>query len=166
MYEAVATVVGTVVTEPVKRDLVGGEQVVNFRMASNARRLDHSSGKWVANGTLFLTVSCWRKLVDGVHISIRRGDPIIVQGQMRTNEYRTRDGVERRDLEMRAAAVGPDLSRCTAQVYRNRPGNTVLSADADVSEEPPRGLARAGAAEEPVDRPAPAAANGSAAAGV
>lgn len=168
MYETVATVVGTVVTEPVKRDLVGGEQVVNFRMASNARRLDHSSGKWVANGTLFLTVSCWRKLVDGVHISIRRGDPIIVQGQMRTNEYRTRDGVERRDLEMRAAAVGPDLSRCTAQVYRNRPGNTVLSADADAdaSGEQPRGRAHAGAAEEPVDRPASAAANGSAAAGV
>lgn len=165
MYETVATVVGTVVTEPVKRDLVGGEQVVNFRMASNARRLDHSSGEWLANGTLFLKVSCWRKLVDGVHISIGRGDPIIVQGQLRTNEYRTRDGVERRDLEMRAAAVGPDLSRCTAQVYRNRSGNTVLSAEADVSGEQRRGRARAGAVEQTVDRPVQAAANGPAVGG-
>ncbi|AFT98544.1 Single-strand DNA binding protein (modular protein) [Nocardia brasiliensis ATCC 700358] len=37
---------------------------------------------------------------------------------LRSREYRGRDGVERRNLEMRATAVGPDLARCTAQVTR------------------------------------------------
>ncbi|WP_081511817.1 single-stranded DNA-binding protein [Nocardia donostiensis] len=132
MYETIATVVGTVVTHPVKRVLAGGEQVLTFRMASNARRLDHDSGEWVDSGTLFLTVNCWRKLVAGVDASIGRGDPVIVQGQLRSNEYRTRDGVERRDLEMRANAVGPDLSRCTATVRRWRTaGNNSASANAE-----------------------------------
>ena len=111
-------VIGTVVTHPVRRTLPGGEQVTTFRMASTARRFDRDRGGWVDSGSLFLTVSCWRRLVEGVDASLRRGDPIIAYGQLRTNEYRTKDGVHRHDLEMRAAAVGPDLGRCTAPVVR------------------------------------------------
>ncbi|MFF0495770.1 single-stranded DNA-binding protein [Nocardia aobensis] len=118
MYEANTAVIGTVVTHPVRRSLPGGEQVVSFRMASNARRFDRDTGGWVDGGTLFLTVTCWRRLVEGVDASIRRGDPVIAYGQLRTNEYRTREGVQRHDLEMRAAALGPDLGRCTAPVMR------------------------------------------------
>ncbi|WP_405161641.1 single-stranded DNA-binding protein [Nocardia sp. NBC_01499] len=118
MYEANATVIGTIVNHPVKRELPNGEQVLTFRMASNARRLDHHTGEWVDNGTLFLTVSCWRRLLAGVDASMRRGDPVIAHGQLRSLEYRSKDGVDRRDLEMRATAVGPDLGRCTAQVTR------------------------------------------------
>ncbi|MGW0181413.1 single-stranded DNA-binding protein [Nocardia sp. NPDC003345] len=129
MYEAVATVVGTVVTEPVKRELPSGEEMVSFRLASAARRLDRDSGEWVDNGILYLTVSCWRRLVAGVDASIRRGDPVIVQGQLRSNEYRTREGAERRDLEMRAHTVGPDLTRCTARVTRRRTGNPPVTGN-------------------------------------
>ncbi|WP_278262950.1 single-stranded DNA-binding protein [Nocardia sp. AG03] len=118
MYETNTAVVGTVITHPVRRDLGNGDQVVTFRMASNARRLDPATGEWVDNGSLYLTVSCWRKLAVGVDRSLHRGDPVIAYGQLRSHEYRTKDGTERRDLEMRAAAVGPDLNRCSASVVR------------------------------------------------
>ncbi|MEV6218861.1 single-stranded DNA-binding protein [Nocardia sp. NPDC051833] len=118
MYEAHATVIGTVVTHPARRDLANGEQVVTFRMASNSRRFDAAAGEWVDNGTLYLTVSCWRRLVTGVDRSLHRGDPVIAYGQLRSHEYRGKDGTERRDLEMRAVAVGPDLGRCSASVVR------------------------------------------------
>ncbi|WP_280308563.1 single-stranded DNA-binding protein [Nocardia neocaledoniensis] len=118
MYEANATVIGTVVTHPVRRDLANGEQVLTFRMASNSRRFDANAGEWIDNGTLYLTVSCWRRLVTGVDRSLHRGDPVIAYGQLRSHEYRGKDGTERRDLEMRAVAVGPDLARCTASVIR------------------------------------------------
>ncbi|WP_227999182.1 single-stranded DNA-binding protein [Nocardia australiensis] len=125
MYESMATVVGNVVTHPVKRDLTNGEQLITFRMASNSRRFDAATGEWVDNGTLYLTISCWRRLVAGVDASIRRGDPIMVHGQLRSHEYRTKDGVERRDLEMRAASIGPDLARCSAPVIRrSEPGRS------------------------------------------
>ncbi|WP_280336569.1 single-stranded DNA-binding protein [Nocardia wallacei] len=101
MYEANTAVIGNVVTHPVRRSLPGGEQVVSFRMASTARRFDRDSGSWVDNGTLYLTVNCWRRLVEGVDASIRRGDPVIAYGQLRTAEYQTREGVARHDLEMR-----------------------------------------------------------------
>ncbi|MFD3509836.1 single-stranded DNA-binding protein [Nocardia sp. NPDC058666] len=122
MYEAHSTVIGTVITEPVRRDLSTGEQMLTFRMASNARRFDAKAGEWTDNGTLYLTVSCWRRLVAGVDQSLHRGDPVIAYGQLRSNEYRGKDGTDRRDLEMRAIAVGPDLARCHASVVRRSEG--------------------------------------------
>ncbi|MFD8248971.1 single-stranded DNA-binding protein [Nocardia sp. NPDC059691] len=164
MYEANATVIGTIATHPVKRDLTNGEQVVTFRLASNSRRLDQTSGQWVDNGTLYLTVSCWRRLVAGVDASLRRGDPIIAYGQLRSHEYRSKDGVERRDLEMRATAVGPDLSRCVAHLTRLSdlpPRNTSAIANAEgqvpVGDAPGENIVAAdsapprGSAPEPVD---------------
>lgn len=118
MYETHGTVVGTVITDPVKRETAAGEEVMSFRMASNVRRRDRESGEWVDGGTLYLTVSCWRRLVQGVGASLMKGDPIIAHGELRTNEYRTRDGEPRTDLEMRASAVGPDLARCSARLDR------------------------------------------------
>ncbi|MFR9751648.1 single-stranded DNA-binding protein [Nocardia sp. 004] len=163
MYEANATVIGTIATHPVKRDLANGEQVVTFRLASNSRRLDHTSGQWVDNGTLYLTISCWRRLVAGVDASLHRGDPVIAYGRLRSHEYRSKDGVERRDLEMRAITVGPDLSRCAAQVRRwsaAAPRNTAVGASAagGVPGEDPTGAAGmatgsisgSGSAPEPV----------------
>ncbi|MEU6563838.1 single-stranded DNA-binding protein [Nocardia nova] len=146
MYEANTAVIGTIVTHPVRRTLPGGEQVTTFRMASTARRFDRGSGDWVDGGSLFLTVSCWRRLVEGVDASLRRGDPIIAYGQLRTNEYQTKDGAHRHDLEMRAAAVGPDLGRCTAAVTRrggsrnSAPDLHVVSGEGD---EPPEAAAGA-----------------------
>ncbi|CRK49236.1 Single-stranded DNA-binding protein [Rhodococcus sp. RD6.2] len=120
MYETHTAVVGTVITNPVKRSTVGGEEVISFRMASNARRFDQAAGEWTDSGTLYLTVSCWRRLVDGVAASLMKGDPIVAYGQLRTSEYTTRDGASRSDLEMRATAVGPDLARCVAKLERGQ----------------------------------------------
>ncbi|MGW6694449.1 single-stranded DNA-binding protein [Rhodococcus sp. NPDC054953] len=136
MYETHTAVVGTVITHPVKRSTNAGEEVLSFRMASNARRFDQASGEWTDGGTLYLTVSCWRRLVGGVGASLMKGDPIIAYGQLRTNEYTNRDGVERSDLEMRATAVGPDLARCTAKLDRT---SKVPPSEADGLDDPDEG---------------------------
>lgn len=141
MYETHGTVVGTVITDPIKRETTAGEEVMSFRMASNVRRRDRESGEWVDGGTLYLTVSCWRRLVQGVGATLMKGDPIIAHGELRTNEYRTRDGEPRSDLEMRATAVGPDLARCTARLDRS--GRVRVSSPPEGAE----GSETAGAAE-------------------
>lgn len=128
MYEAYTALIGNVVTNPVRRNLANGEQVVTFRMASNARRLDQGRGEWVDSGSLYVTINCWRRLVEGVDASLRLGDPIIAYGQLRSSEYQAKDGSPRHDLELRASALGPDLGRCTATVQRrNRNSPQVAS---------------------------------------
>lgn len=124
MFDTNATIVGTIVTQPVRRELINGDQLVTFRMASNSRRLDQEQGEWVDSGTLYLAVTCWRRLVPNVDASLNRGDPILVHGHLRMHQYRTKEGVDRQDLELRARAIGPDLSRCTAQVFRRNAGAT------------------------------------------
>lgn len=140
MYESHLTVVGTVITDPIKRSTPTGDTVLSFRIASNARRFDRDLGDWVDAGTLYATVSCWRRLVSGVGFSLMKGDPVIVHGIARTNEYVTREGTSRADLELRATAVGPDLARCVATVDRVKPRTDaeVVAGDIAGSESVPR----------------------------
>ena len=121
MYETYSTVVGRVISEPRHNRTAGGDEVVSFRMVSNARRRDRNTGEWVDGHTLYLTVSCWRRLAAGVSGAIEKGRPVIVHGPIRTNAYTTADGENRQELEMVAESVGLDLARCVVE-YRGRDG--------------------------------------------
>ena len=110
MFETALTVVGNVVND-LKRRRVGDQEVLKFRVASNSRRRS-ADGTWEPGNSLFVTVNCWGRLVSGVGASLGKGSPVIVSGHVYTSEYEDRDGLRRSTLEMRATAVGPDLSRC------------------------------------------------------
>ncbi|ASR03845.1 MULTISPECIES: single-stranded DNA-binding protein [Gordonia] len=122
MFETYTTVIGTVVSEPRRRQTTTGEDVISFRVACTSRRIDKRSGEWVDGPTLYLTVSCWRRLLAGVGLAIAKGRPVMAHGQIKTNEYPTADGSRRSDLEMTAVAVGLDLSRCIV-TYRGTPSS-------------------------------------------
>ncbi len=114
MFETPITVVGRIITD-FRRRVVGDQEVISFRMASNSRRRT-ADGSWEAGQTLYITVSCWGKLVTGVGAGLYKGAPIIAVGTVHTNEYEDKDGLKRSSLEMRASAVGPDLSRCLVRI--------------------------------------------------
>jgi single-strand DNA-binding protein len=120
MFETPFAVVGTIVTDPIRRR-VGDQEVYKFRVASNSRRRT-PEGKWEPGNSLFVSVNCWGKLVKGVGASLGKGDPVIVVGFVYTSEYEDREGVRRSSLEVRATAVGPDLSRSIATIERPKPG--------------------------------------------
>lgn len=128
MYETFTTVIGTVVSEPRRRQTTTGEDVISFRVASNSRRIDKRTGEWVDGPTLYLTISCWRRLLAGVGLAVAKGRPIIAHGQIKTNEYPMPDGSRRSDLEMTAISVGLDLSRCIV-TYRGTPRSEVLKSE-------------------------------------
>ena len=116
MFETPITVVGRLVSDPTRRT-VGEQDVVKFRMASSARRRT-GEGTWESGDSLFLNVNCWGKLVTGVVGSLQRGDAVTVVGNIYTSEYDDRDGNRRSSLELRAHAVGPDLSRYIVNLKR------------------------------------------------
>lgn len=128
MFETPFTVVGTIITDPILRR-VGDQEVYKFRVASNSRRRT-TDGNWEPGNSLYVSVNCWgKRLVKGVGGSLKKGDPVIVVGNVHTNEYDDRDGVRRSSLEVRATAVGPDLARSVATVDRLKP-NGVTGVDA------------------------------------
>jgi single-strand DNA-binding protein len=126
MFETPLTVVGNVVNDPIRRQ-VGDQEVMKFRVASNSRRRA-ADGNWEPGNSLFVTVNCWGRLVSGVGASLGKGSPVIVSGHVYTSEYEDRDGNQRSTLEMRAIAVGPDLSRCIARVEKTVSSGPVTAA--------------------------------------
>jgi len=150
MFETPFTVVGNVITDPVLRR-VADQQVYKFRVASNSRRRT-AEGQWEPGNSLYVSVNCWGKgLVKGVGASLGKGDPVIVVGFVHTSEYDDRDGVRRSSLEMRATAVGPDLSRSTATV--DRPKLAVANSEdaADAKAEEAEDEAKVGESDDSAD---------------
>ena len=114
MFETSITVIGRIITD-LRRRVVGGQEVISFRLASNSRRRT-AEGTWEPGQTLYLTVNCWGNLVTGVGAGLYKGASIIAVGTVHTSEYEDRDGVKRSSLEMRASAVGPDLARSIVRI--------------------------------------------------
>jgi single-strand DNA-binding protein len=114
MFETPFSVVGTVITDVVPRR-VGDQEFIRFRVASNSRRRT-AEGTWEAGNSLYLTVNCWGRVADGVAGVLFKGDPVVVVGHIYTNEYEDKEGNRRSTIEVRASAVGPDLTRCRVKI--------------------------------------------------
>jgi single-strand DNA-binding protein len=117
MYETTMTMIGRLATAVSGVNFNDGGLKATFRLASTERRFDRGLQQWVDGSRLFLTVVCWRALAEHVLATLGVGDPVIVQGRLRSREYE-KDGRVHSVIEIEAAAVGPDLARCTATVAR------------------------------------------------
>jgi len=98
-----------------------GEQVVaNFRIACTPRRYQRKSEEWVDGETQWYTVNAWRALGEHCSRSLRRGDPVVVQGRLSQRSYINKNNVEVTALEVEALLVGHDLSKGVS-VFTRRP---------------------------------------------
>ncbi len=139
MRETPITVVGTLVSDMRPRR-VGPDAalVLNFRVACNERRFDKASESWMDGESLYLSVSCWRRLAENA-ASLVKGDPVIVRGKLRTREWTTEQGERRSVVELEANSIGPDLARCAVTVHKQRREEPSRAVNQDVvapTEEP------------------------------
>ena len=149
MNEIVTTICGYVATAPQHQTTKGGQSRTTFRLASTPRKFDQESQEYVDKETTWLTVTCWNALALNAGTSLHKGQPVVVQGSIRTREWQADDGRTRFDLELNAFTVGHDLRRGVAQFNRlSRP-----SGERPSGERP----------EQPAQRPVPQAADEAAA---
>jgi single-strand DNA-binding protein len=113
MNEATVTFQGWVGNEVVHRDTAQGS-VAHFRVGSTPRFRKRSTGDWVDGETSWFSVTCWRGLADHVRDSVRKGDPVLVHGRLRTDVWDRGDGQSSVTHVVEATYVGHDLSRGTA----------------------------------------------------
>ena len=158
MNETQSTVRGTVITDPTTRR-VGDDQVFSFRVASNTRYQDRTTGEWKTGGTLYFSANCWGRLGQRAAGTLCKGDGIIIHGRLLTNEYE-KDGRLLRDLEMRVTALGPDLSRMDVTVRRATPDDRAPATGGDDGEGPgeptdPDAVMALGSQDDDGSEPAP-----------
>jgi single stranded DNA-binding protein len=112
------TVIGNVVNSPSRNRTQNGS-VTNFRVAATERRFDSATEDWIDGHTFFVDVECWGELGGNVSHSIGKGDPVVVVGAIRTDEWESDQGRRSRP-QIRAEAVAPNLARGVADFRKTQ----------------------------------------------
>jgi single-strand DNA-binding protein len=112
-------------------EIRGNGNVSAFRLACTPR-IKTKAG-WGDGHTTWIEVACFRTLAQHVAQSVRKGDPVLVVGRLRTNMWE-KDGQTHERLVLEAEVVGHDLNRGTA-AFRRPPRLT--ATDSRETDEPP-----------------------------
>jgi single-strand DNA-binding protein len=124
IMEALLQMTGYVGGDVNLRATASSVPVADFRLACTPRIL--RSNQWVDADTTWITVKAFRGLAENVAASVRRGDPVIVLGRLRTSTW-VKDEQTYERLELEAASVGHDLNRGRTTFHRK----TVVSGEAE-----------------------------------
>lgn len=114
------TVSGNLTADPELRFTQNGVPVVNFNLAHTPRVKNGEN--WTDGETTYFRCTAWRSLAENIAETLKKGDNVLVVGQLKTRKYTNRDNVENISIEIEASNVGPSLSYATAVVTR-RSGN-------------------------------------------
>jgi len=109
MNETYVTVSGNVVGDPVARLTKADVPFVTFRVASNVRRVNFKTGEYIDAGTNFVNVTAFRALGINLANSLNKGEPVIVYGRMRINQW-VNGEKSGTTVEIDAYNVGHDLT--------------------------------------------------------
>ncbi|WP_211762866.1 single-stranded DNA-binding protein [Kutzneria sp. CA-103260] len=109
---------GNVATDVVLRQTQDGTSYAGFGVVSVERKFDKQQDVWSDGHKLFVWVTGWKRLAKGAAASLKKGDPVIVSGRLRVEEYE-KDGEKRTTVKVEATAIGPNLALCTAVAHRD-----------------------------------------------
>lgn len=98
-----------VVADPDLRYSPSGVAVVKFRTVASSRKKTES-GEWVDDKTLWMSVTCFKKLAENVVESIEKGDLVTVVGRLQTDEWEDKEGQKRSQTTMIADSVAVSLA--------------------------------------------------------
>lgn len=124
----VVTIVGYVGSEPAIFDKAKGA-ICSFRLGCTRGYYD-AAHVWRSFPTTWITVKTFRRLAEHVHRSVRKGDPVIVTGQLNTEVW-TQEDAERSRLVIEASSVGHDLNCGNAMFYKDDKTARGVHRDAD-----------------------------------
>jgi len=128
MADTVLHIVGHVGTDVDYRQVGSGTDLSTFRLAATPRRFDKVQRQYVDGTTTWFSVQCWRSLAQHVRDSVRRGDPVLVIGRLKTDEWE-KDGQQYSRLVIEASHVGHDLARGVTRFSKTPPRVTQAESD-------------------------------------
>lgn len=109
------SMVARLVADPELKMLPSGVAVCNIRLAANERKLNRETNTWEDGESMYMTAVLWREYAENAAESLSRGDQVIVMGKLREKSYTTREGAERKSVELSVEHIGPTLARAVAK---------------------------------------------------
>jgi len=120
---AVVMMAGHVVAAPRLGHTSSGQPFAKVRIGVTPRRPDRE-GEWHDIASSYFTVNCWRRMATNASASLRKGDPVIVWGKLKSRTWVDANGQRHRIIDIEADTICHDTSMGWTHFLRGRtPGS-------------------------------------------
>jgi single-strand DNA-binding protein len=96
-------IAGNLTKDPIFRQTTTGTPVVNFSIASNRKYRD-SSNQWLED-VCYVGIVAWNKLAESCRARLKKGDPVLIDGELQSRTWKTNDGFNRSIVEVKARRI-------------------------------------------------------------
>lgn len=90
-----AILIGNVGRDPEIKYFDNDRAVANFSLATTERGFRAANGTEVPERTEWHNISCWGGLAKVVEQYVKKGDPLYIEGKIRTRSYDDKNGVKK-----------------------------------------------------------------------
>ncbi len=99
-------VIGNVGLDPEQRGKTkDGFPVICFAIAQSMSGFDHETGEKIQKDPQWFRVSCFSKLASRAQINLKKGDLVLVTGELKARSYKTEKGEKKAGFEIIASDV-------------------------------------------------------------
>ena len=106
------TIIGNLTRDPELRFTQGGAAVTDIGVAWNESRRNKETQQWEDIPSYF-DITCWFDLAENVAATLRKGDRVVVTGNLKWESWQTADGESRNKVKVIADDVAPSLRWAT-----------------------------------------------------
>jgi len=96
-------IAGNLTKDPVFRQTTTGTPVVNFSIASNRKYRD-SSNQWLED-VCYVGIVAWNRLAESCRARLKKGDAVLIDGELQSRTWKTNDGFNRSVVEIKARRI-------------------------------------------------------------
>ena len=97
------TIAGNLTKDPIFRQTTNGTPVVNFSVASNRRYRD-SKEEWQED-VCYVGVVAWNKLAESCREKLKKGNAVLVEGELQSRTFKTDKGDSKTIVEIKARRI-------------------------------------------------------------
>lgn len=96
-------IAGNLTKDPIFRQTTNGTPVVNFSIASN-RRFRDKNDEWKED-VCYVGIVAWNRLAESCRDKLRKGNAVLVDGELQSRTFKTEDGSNRTIVEIKARRI-------------------------------------------------------------
>jgi len=96
-------IAGNLTKDPIFRQTTNGTPVVNFSIASN-RRFRDKNEDWKED-VCYVGIVAWNRLAESCRDKLKKGNAVLVDGELQSRTFKTEDGSNRTIVEIKARRI-------------------------------------------------------------
>jgi single-strand DNA-binding protein len=112
-------IAGNLTKDPIFRQTTNGTPVVNFSIASN-RRFRDKNDEWKED-VCYVGIVAWNRLAESCRDKLKKGNAVLVDGELQSRTFKTEDGSNRTIVEIKARRIQFLNKRSGASEERDEP---------------------------------------------